>query len=1034
MSKAFTPIERRADEATKLDAFPININNIRGTVEKILSEWKSSGFFLEYTDHSFNHVTDMLLTADWVIPEETKNDMTPADWLMLVLSIYFHDIGLLITRKEYDGRVRDPDYKSFLDNPILPAEKHAQFVAKLNQLAPEEADRLRYQEYVRYSHGKRVKGWIEGSGFTQDELSPLRQTIEELLRPLNSTIRRDLGLLCESHTLNDISNTTVFKTSQPYGGLDETVNLQYCAAILRTIDLLQITQRRAPAVLFQLINPSDPVSQIEWQKQGAVRSVRPALGRDRDGNVSGNVLSDTIEVHATFSEPDGFFGLTSFLAYAQKEISQTHAAIQKSAKDVIKKYVFPWRLIDTSSIDTDGFLTDSFEFELDQHKILDLLTGHTLYNDTSVVLRELTQNALDAVRLQCEIEKIPSETHGTVEIRWEEKERALTITDNGTGMSQEVIENHLLKVGSSRYQDAKFKEKHPNFHSISRFGIGVLSAFMVSDDVEITTCSEDEDRARRIALRSVHGKYLIKLLDKMSDRDALPMYPHGTSVRMILRPLAEIGDVLKIAKSWLVFPRCKVTVAINDEPPIVIGYGSPKEALESYLNSSSTHRSRFRRDFDVKQISSDGITLAFAVAKDELFKDWSFVDAPRPRTPYEDDETLAPIGTCIEGVAVESDTPGFRGKTILAIVNATGPKAPKTNVARSALEDTVEQRDMLRTVYQLYSRHISDEIERLSSSDGHSLSRAVSMAPWIASPLLGHQASKPTLLTDAMSDVSLVLVEEAERRRNISFKDLAAKAEFWTVESPLNRSVEYFIKEAPADVTSQKILATLGNKSSSSSAGLVLCNLVTSQYVSDNVSHKFEIDEVIASEERRQIELRWTKQGDDKRWFSSRHIYDEILHDDRKFWPVVSEMRDRIRQTRQYVSSYDGIHTPRRDFKTHGLGDAKVFIVNRERYLTFDAPLTAYLSKLEKSEEPDTKRVLAATFALLESLRDWRSVTPEMLERIVSNTSGNAKPYLRSVEELAEAIRNTGRNVFDPFAWDRRDSNGYNVGSTYFDD
>ena len=108
---------------------------------------------------------------------------------------------------------------------------------------------------------------------------------------------------------------------------------------------------------------------------------------------------------------------------------------------------------------------------------------------------------------------------------------------------------------------------------------------MVSDDVEITTCSPDDPKARRIALQSVHGKYLIKLLDKVKDREELPMYPHGTSVRLLLRPLAEIGDVLQVARSWLMFPRCRVTIQIDDATPVEIGFASPRQAIESYVET-----------------------------------------------------------------------------------------------------------------------------------------------------------------------------------------------------------------------------------------------------------------------------------------------------------------------------------------------------------------------------------------------------------------------------------------------------------------
>ncbi|MER8976861.1 MULTISPECIES: ATP-binding protein [unclassified Mesorhizobium] len=1025
---SFTAAELRAEEATKLPAFPVNIHQIRSAVQKILSEWKSLGFFHQYTDHSFSHVVDMLKTVDWVIPDETKNHMTPADWLMIVLSVYFHDLGLLISQDEYKNRSKNPDYKTFLANPVLPSEKHKEFVARLEQMPQEDADRLRYQEFVRYSHGKRVRAWLDGTILDDDNSSAaIRKILEDLLKPLDYTVRRDLALICESHTLASIDDTSVFKTSQPYGSSDETVNLQYCAVILRTVDLLQITRQRAPGVLYQLINPNDPISQVEWQKQGAVRTVRAALGRDREGHVSKSVQSDTIEVHATFKEPDGFFGLTSYLSYAEKEMNQSYAAIQKSSRDVVDPYNFPWRHIDTDFIDTEGFLTDSFEFELDQHKILDLLTGHTLYNDTTVVLRELTQNALDAVRLQADIDGVESEKRGVVEIIWNDAERSLTVLDNGTGMSQEVIESHLLKVGSSRYQDAKFKEKFPEFHSISRFGIGVLSAFMVSDDVEITTCSDDEEEARRIALRSVHGKYLIKLLDKVSNRDQLPMYPHGTAVKMILRPTARIGDVLRVAKSWLMFPRCAVRVKINNDDPIVIGYQSPKEAIQSYLASSSRRRSRYKREVEVKEFTKAGVTLAFAVAKDELFQDWSFVDVPRERELVADDEDPAPIATCVEGVAVEHSTPGFRAPVILAVANSIGKGAPRTNVARSALEETAEQRQMLQTIYELYARHISDEIKRLSASDSHSLSRAVGVAPYIATPLIGQSvpASKPILLSESMSRVPLVLIEDSNGRSNITISELSKSKEFWTVESPLYKSIEYFVKEAPSDITTSKILATLGNKSGTHPAGVTVCNLNSSGYVEENIKGSFEIAEIVASQEARQLELRWVKREGNPQWLSTVAVYEQIAQKDIKFWHVLREARERLRATRS--TSGDRLNVPGPSIQARGLGVAGSFVSNRERYLAPGVPLAKLLFSMGTSGDLDEFRSLAANLLVIELLRSfrwsWDIFNEDLLDRAISQAGFEwLKNYMKDSQAFVQALQDTNSTIFDPFAWDRRDS------------
>jgi molecular chaperone HtpG len=78
------------------------------------------------------------------------------------------------------------------------------------------------------------------------------------------------------------------------------------------------------------------------------------------------------------------------LLYTVKNKYKTHRS----------RLVFPWRNIDDSNVETEGFLREAFEFTIDQAKILDLLTGHTLYNDSQVVIRELVQNSLDAIRLQ----------------------------------------------------------------------------------------------------------------------------------------------------------------------------------------------------------------------------------------------------------------------------------------------------------------------------------------------------------------------------------------------------------------------------------------------------------------------------------------------------------------------------------------------------------------------------------------------------------------------------------------------------------
>ena len=55
----------------------------------------------------------MLSLLDDIIPQHTKDIMTPADWMMVVLSFYFHDFGMLVTEDEISKRDSDNDFLNY---------------------------------------------------------------------------------------------------------------------------------------------------------------------------------------------------------------------------------------------------------------------------------------------------------------------------------------------------------------------------------------------------------------------------------------------------------------------------------------------------------------------------------------------------------------------------------------------------------------------------------------------------------------------------------------------------------------------------------------------------------------------------------------------------------------------------------------------------------------------------------------------------------------------------------------------------------
>lgn len=131
---------------------------------------------------------------------------------------------------------------------------------------------------------------------------------------------------------------------------------------------------------------------------------------------------------------------------------------------------------------------------LNKNQIIDLLMGTELYGKPEVALRELIQNSIDACLVRERLSKVWGEEYTPqIQVSFYSKDNVdyLEIYDNGIGMDQYIIDNFYSNVGSSFYKSREFYElmSDANIHykPISRFGIGILSCFMVSDSLEVDT-------------------------------------------------------------------------------------------------------------------------------------------------------------------------------------------------------------------------------------------------------------------------------------------------------------------------------------------------------------------------------------------------------------------------------------------------------------------------------------------------------------------------------------------------------------------
>ena len=148
-----------------------------------------------------------------------------------------------------------------------------------------------------------------------------------------------------------------------------------------------------------------------------------------------------------------------------------------------------------NNIKPNKFSSVNLQFNMDYVAITNLLMGENLYADKTVVIRELLQNSIDACLLKKELSAKKSEKY-TPEIRIIIDSNKISICDNGIGMSKKIIENYFLCIGKSYYTSEAFKNTGASFNPISHYGIGFLSCFLLTNNIEITTIPFEDNKLK----------------------------------------------------------------------------------------------------------------------------------------------------------------------------------------------------------------------------------------------------------------------------------------------------------------------------------------------------------------------------------------------------------------------------------------------------------------------------------------------------------------------------------------------------------
>jgi len=537
----------------KVTYFIDNVSPLLDTVGK--------GAFHDYTLHTPEHSRKLLHIAGYIIPKKTLAALSDLELAVMIMSFYLHDVGMVVDEDRKNKLLADSEFLVFLETESDFKERIQGIRDELKSSTDEKKPRLENQlaqlyeaaftKFLRPLHSKKPT--------YEPVVSQLEAARGDLFTCSDRSFRDQLVAICASHNENTSilelkDETGNYELDKNYVCSDQRLNMQYCAAVLRLADILDFDAERTPAILFRSLGiedkklPGFKISLQEWNKQMAVKSI--------------DFKDNEIEVQADSNSPAIGESIKRMCQDIEREIRDTTSFLNNAPKEIADKYKLQVPLIVKPNIKRKGYADINYSIHLDEKSIMTLLMGENLYERSQVALRELIQNSIDACILRTKIDVTAPVPEIKVVLSKDTSDRVwLKVQDNGIGMDDKVLSNYFFNIGKSYYRSSDFlaykkKQSITEFSPISRFGIGILSIFMIADALMVTTqngYSESDKKHKIIFIDDSDSMAFVKESSKTEQ---------GTSIEIRLKKgqdtEEQLGKLYEYIKEVFLHPAVSI--------------------------------------------------------------------------------------------------------------------------------------------------------------------------------------------------------------------------------------------------------------------------------------------------------------------------------------------------------------------------------------------------------------------------------------------------------------------------------------------
>jgi len=499
----------------------------------------------EFTLHDEVHSLRVVILMGHVLgPVLAK--LNAVEIALLILSAYFHDQGMIADADELTQLRESEDWTLHEAQWASEHRNRGELLHRLSDPLLDDAERSRisdslgelnaamFTDFIRRTHGQKSASFVVSNYKNDPRMRVEGRDLSDLL-----------ALLCRSHvqSAESITATEGYRFDELVGNV--RVNVALVAFVLRLSDILDFDRERTPDSLYRAIDFRSEVSVQEWQKHRSV--------------TGWEISSNRIVFSAECEHPAYERAVKKFIAWIDEELVAAHTWNRSLPAEFAEHELQLPEKVDSSRV---GPRSDAvtgrpeyhyfdLEFSLARDELVKLLMTDNLYTSRGLFVRELLQNALDALRHRRALNLVSRIEVPDLHVELEHFQDAagfdvVRCVDNGVGMDARIVTKFLTQAGRSYYRSpefdqerARFRNAQCDFDPCARFGIGFMSCFMFGDDIRIETRRDN-------GVGAAQGEPLIVQVTGLSGivtvRPGDPSQPVGTTVEVRGRRKSFVVD------------------------------------------------------------------------------------------------------------------------------------------------------------------------------------------------------------------------------------------------------------------------------------------------------------------------------------------------------------------------------------------------------------------------------------------------------------------------------------------------------------